>query len=120
MFRGGLTFKFGKFSTNLQCFIYRLGGLELCFGGLSPSKHPRGDGAVPESYLSRQSHKPAVSGSGVATIWTECPNVHLDRMSKWTECPNGQNVQPFGQNVQRGRQKNCLKEYFVESSSKIF
>jgi len=31
--QGGLTFKFDKFSANLQGFIFHLGGLGALFGG---------------------------------------------------------------------------------------
>jgi len=39
VFAGGLTFKFDKNSSDLHCFMFQFGGgLELCFGVLSPAK----------------------------------------------------------------------------------
>ena len=44
--RGGLTFqKLTKTQLIYSVSCFNLGGLELCLGGLSPQKLPRGDGA---------------------------------------------------------------------------
>jgi len=42
--RGGLTFKFEKTPLTYSVSYFNLGGLELCLGGISPPKPPRGDG----------------------------------------------------------------------------
>jgi len=38
--RGGLALNFDKNSTDLFCFIFQFGGLELCLWGLRPPKPP--------------------------------------------------------------------------------
>jgi len=40
--------KIGKTSTDLWCFMSQFGGLGALFGGISPTKPPRGDGTDPD------------------------------------------------------------------------